>query len=124
MMGDLTENFSKHEFMCKCGCGQGDMDAGFIRKLQAARAWAGIPFNINSGYRCNDHNLGIGGVPTSAHMEGQAADIETDGDSRRAFLILFGLHEAGFRRFKVYPKHIHVDSGQGKRDRLLMWGRY
>jgi uncharacterized protein YcbK (DUF882 family) len=124
MMGDLSENFSRYEFACGCRCGQADMDAQFIHKLQLARTWAGIPFRINSGFRCPQHNYNIGGAPNSLHLYGEAADTDIGGQSRNAYLILFGLHEAGFRRFKLYPKHIHVDSGRGKRSDLLMWGNY
>jgi uncharacterized protein YcbK (DUF882 family) len=100
------------------------MDIDFIRKLQVARSWVGEPFRINSGFRCENHNDVIGGNPNSLHLIGEAADIETYGNSHRAFLVLFGLYEAGFRRFKLYPKHIHVDSGKGKPSDLLMWGHY
>lgn len=43
--------------------------------LQPLRdAWGG-PLFINSGYRCLDLNKAVGGVPTSQHVLGQAADV-------------------------------------------------
>lgn len=30
---------------------------------------------INSGYRCSELNAAVGGVPTSQHTKGEAADV-------------------------------------------------
>ena len=37
-------------------------------------AWGG-PITVNSGYRCPVLNRTVGGVPTSQHQKGEAADI-------------------------------------------------
>lgn len=37
-------------------------------------AW-GKPLAINSGYRCPEVNQAVGGVPTSQHTNGEAADV-------------------------------------------------
>lgn len=37
-------------------------------------AW-GAPVTVNSGYRCPRLNAAVGGVPTSHHLRGMAADI-------------------------------------------------
>ncbi len=37
-------------------------------------AW-GEPLAINSGYRCPEVNRAVGGVPTSQHVKGEAADV-------------------------------------------------
>lgn len=37
-------------------------------------AW-GDPITVNSGYRCPVLNKAVGGVPTSQHQKGEAADI-------------------------------------------------
>ena len=43
--------------------------------LQPLRdAWGG-PLIINSGFRCPELNEAVGGVPTSQHVKGQAADV-------------------------------------------------
>ena len=43
--------------------------------LQPLRdAWGG-PLFINSGYRCQELNKEVGGVETSQHTKGQAADV-------------------------------------------------
>ena len=36
--------------------------------------WGG-PITVNSGYRCDKLNAAVGGVPTSQHRLGEAADI-------------------------------------------------
>lgn len=45
--------------------------------LDPAREWYGKPIKINSGYRCPKLNAAVGGVPTSQHQKGEAADITT-----------------------------------------------
>ena len=111
--------------MCKCGCGGFELDSDFLEMLQDARSIAGVSFSINSGYRCAAHNASIGGASKSKHLLGMAADIRT-GSSQRAFGILFGLRDAGFTRFKIYSRHIHVDLGErvGSQENSLMWGDY
>ena len=43
--------------------------------LEPLRAFANQPIIINSGYRCLQLNKAIGGVSTSNHLSGYAADI-------------------------------------------------
>ena len=43
--------------------------------LQPARDIWGRPIQVNSGYRCPKLNAAVGGVSSSQHMEGKAADI-------------------------------------------------
>ena len=43
--------------------------------LDPLRERWGSPIIVNSGYRCPLLNRKVGGVPTSYHMKGQAADI-------------------------------------------------
>ena len=43
--------------------------------LEPLRAMAGCPLLINSGYRSAAVNARVGGVPTSAHRDGRAADL-------------------------------------------------
>lgn len=70
-MGDLSTNFSREEFACPCGCGQGfrvgDIDPGFILRLEEIREELGRPLFVNSGCRCPAHNAAVGGVNGSVH---------------------------------------------------------
>ena len=51
-------------------------------------AW-GKPIHVNSGYRCRELNKAVGGVPSSQHMRGEAADITAG--SREANRELYSL---------------------------------
>ena len=75
----MTKNFKLKEFKCKCGC---DMPLEVYENviklagnLQALRDYLDRPIKINSAYRCPKHNKKIGGVKTSQHLLGKAADI-------------------------------------------------
>ena len=78
----LTKNFSKSEFDCKSGA---DMPLEVLEnvkllaiQLQKIRDYVGLPIRINSAYRSEAHNELIGGVKTSQHILGKAADITID----------------------------------------------
>lgn len=43
--------------------------------LDPAREKWGKPIHVTSGYRCPELNKAVGGVPTSQHLKGEAADI-------------------------------------------------
>lgn len=49
--------------------------------LQPIRNVYGKPIVISSGYRCTKLNKAVGGVSTSQHVKGEAADIRTISDS-------------------------------------------
>ena len=78
----LTNNFSKSEFECKSG---EEMPLDVLEnvkllaiQLQKIREYVGKPIRINSAYRSEAHNQAIGGVKTSQHILGKAADITID----------------------------------------------
>ena len=91
------------------------MDMEFVQALDHARAIAETPFKITSGYRSKAHNAKVGGIPSSAHRKGLAADIEAR-RPRDAARILTALYYVGLRRFGYYPgrKFIHVDADGSK----------
>ncbi|MCK4269485.1 MAG: hypothetical protein KAW93_03300 [Methanogenium sp.] len=100
--------FSQSEFECPC-CKICFMNQAFLRKLTQARFRANVPFIINSGYRCRDHNKEVGGRPESTHLCGIACDINcTTGSMRHK--IIFGLICAGFTRIGISKTFIHVDN--------------
>ena len=78
----LTNNFTKSEFECKSG---EEMPLDVLEnvkllaiQLQKIRDYVGKPIRINSAYRSEAHNKAIGGVKTSQHILGKAADITID----------------------------------------------
>lgn len=115
------KNFTEKEFSCKCGaCGKGfeDMQPSLINSIQVARHLAGVPFNINSAIRCEEHNTNTGGSETSAHLTGHAVDISCDSSTQR-YNIVGGLLAAGFNRILVYPTFIHVDTDGSKPQNII-----
>lgn len=54
------------------------------RLLDPLREAFGRPIIVTSGYRCPELNKAVGGSPTSAHLQGYAADlVPKDGDVQR-----------------------------------------
>ena len=54
--------------------------------LDDIREQYGLPLYISSGYRCSELNKKVGGVKTSQHTKGQAADIQLGSvEKNRAF---------------------------------------
>ena len=105
--------FKRSEFACRCGCGKNNMNENFLAMLNNARENAEVRFNINSGYRCETHNIDVGGSTTSSHPKGLAADIEAI-TSHQRFKILYGLIKAGFTRIEIGLNYIHVDHDPDK----------
>ena len=80
-MGDISDNFSRYEFKCKCGvCNQDAVDVKLIEVLERIRMeFNGSPIMINSGNRCEAYNKKVGGRPKSYHLRSEAADIVISG---------------------------------------------
>ena len=57
--------------------------------LDPLREMWGSPIKINSGYRCPELNILVGGAACSQHMSGEAADITVG--SRSANSALFDM---------------------------------
>lgn len=53
--------------------------------LDPLRAAYGMPIRITSGYRCPELNKAVGGVPTSAHLTGDASDIASQDTAEKLF---------------------------------------
>tara|TARA_X000001382_G_scaffold107031_1_gene82588 strand:- start:19 stop:372 length:354 start_codon:yes stop_codon:yes gene_type:complete len=96
-----------------------NMDSNFILMLDNAREIAGIPFEINSGYRTIEHNQKVGGKKDSSHLSGKAADISVS-DSVQRWIIINSLIKVGFNRIGVAKTFIHVDSDD-KKDPNIIW---
>lgn len=96
------------------------MNITFLQMLDKARDIAGIPFVINSGYRTQDYNEQVGGVPRSSHTTGRAADIraETDADKAR---IIWACAKAGFNRIGLGSNFVHVDSDDFRKPSPAFW---
>jgi len=117
----LTANFTKEEMACKCGkCGSegGEMDPGFMVKLQTLREAYGKPIHISSGYRCSTHNQAVGGAPNSYHLSGRAADILIPKGEDRYDLVKNIIQLKFFRGIGIYDAWIHVDDRNAQYRRM------
>ncbi len=99
--------FTIEEMKCPC-CGECHMDAEFIKRLDAARAVSGIPYPVNSGYRCEAHNKAEGSTSNN-HTKGVATDIQCVVGHNR-LRIVQGLLTAGFKRIGIANTFIHADT--------------
>lgn len=111
------KHFKIEEFNCPC-CGKNGMEPEFLGRIDEARSLSRVPFKINSGFRCEKHNLEVGGKPTSSHRFGYAGDISTP-NSRIRFMVLEGLVRAGFTRIGIGSNFIHCDNDPLKPPEVL-----
>ena len=111
-MGDLTDNFSKAEYACKCGCGKDDIKDELAIKVQQVRDILNRSIKINSGIRCPDHNTSIGSKLTSSHIGGWAADLGYSGSAHR-YELLNAVMQV-FDRVGIAKTFIHVDVDANK----------
>lgn len=119
-MGDLTRNFSRWEFQCRCGCGTCEIEPRLVETLQSLRDLADVPCTVSSGWRCSLHPE-TKRNPNSQHARGLAADVRLGGlsvhDMYHLALQVPGFFAGGIG---VYDDgFVHVDVGPGPR----RWGR-
>lgn len=87
--------------------------------LQPLRDKIEKPIHISSGYRCLKLNEKVGGVPTSQHVYGQAADIKVEDMSSyeiaKAVMELY----LPFDQMILYPNFVHISISPRDRRQLL-----
>ena len=109
-MGDISANFDKSEFRCKCGCNKYNITPALIAGLQELRDYLGMAIVINSGTRCPEHNAAVGGVPNSYHMRGYAADIRVEGlTSKELARAADQIKVFRYGGIGTYDTFVHVD---------------
>lgn len=119
MSEQLTKNFKRSEFACKCGCGFDDIDPKLVALIQTIRDEVG-PIKISSGCRCVEHNKKIGGVPNSFHTKGKAADLVSSKGSEYLYNTIQKLYNEGkLKGLKyciryIYKNFCHVDIGKDR----------
>lgn len=103
--------FKEQEFRCRC-CGstgspqaRENIVALVDNVLDPAREQFGGPVSVNSGYRCPKHNLEVGGVVKSQHMNGEAADLCCADNKRLAEI----LEQNG--KYDQMIKYLNPDGG-------------
>lgn len=108
-MGDLSANFSRSEFACKCGCGFQTVDVDLLAIIETVRCKYRKPVIINSACRCDEHNENIGGSYGSKHKQGIAADIVVKGvDPATVYTYLDDMYPTSYGIGK-YESFTHID---------------
>ena len=80
-------------------------------------AWGG-PLFINSGYRCKELNEKVGGVETSQHRKGQAADVGcTDPYALAKLVQRMGLV---YDQCILYPSFLHLSYKKDGENRMQL----
>ena len=116
-MGDLTRNFSRWEFACKCPCKSDHISMELVNRLQLIRdVWG--PMFVHSGVRCEAHNKKVNGYPGSEHIYGEAVDIRCCSSIPRFELIEL-LFKHGFRRIGIHEDFIHAGIGKSKTQNVI-----
>ena len=117
-MGDLSKNFSRSEFACKCGCGyglkRGDVDTGLVQQLQELRDQTGRPVSITSGCRCVSHNRRVKGARNSQHIYGKAADIKVAGLPPKEVYRILNTKYPRSHGIGIYRTWVHFDVRGGR----------
>ena len=75
-------------------------------------AWGG-PIPVTSGYRCEKLNKAVGGVASSAHMRGDAADLQPGNGKIDDFI--------KFTRMWLYNNHVPFDQLIDERSGKTRW---
>lgn len=102
-------HFKSVEFDSPDARGSGvNMNLDFVAKLDKLRDAVKMPLTVLSGYRTPEHNAMVGGVDSSAHETGHAADIAALSSGNR-FTIIEAALRLGFRRVGIGNGFIHLD---------------
>ncbi len=110
----MYKYFKLSEFDSPDKPGSGElMEPAVVEALDIARDIAGFPFIVTSGVRTIEWNREVGGSKRSSHLLGYAVDVAVP-NSRKRFLMMEALLDAGFTRFGVGEDFIHVDMDPNK----------
>ena len=118
-MGDISKNFDRSEFACKCGCGQDTVDVELVDVLQRLRDHVNKPIGISSANRCPSHNISVGGSPKSQHLVSKAADLQLSGldpEEVADLLEQWFPSKYGIGRYNSFT-HIDVRGGRSRWDK-------
>ena len=110
-----SENFKPYELECKCGCGDGKMDKGFMELVEQLRTEYAAPLAISSAYRCPAHNVSVSSTgPAGPHTSRKAMDFRVN--RGQAYKLLFIAMKLGFTGIGVAQRgggrFLHLDTLQ------------
>jgi len=110
----IAKHFYLYEFQCSC-CNQVILHSDILKRLVSLRDSINRPVYINSGYRCKEENIKVGGVKNSYHRLGMAVDIRSKGISISDLAIY--AEGIGFNGIGLYKTFLHLDI----RDKKFIW---
>ena len=126
-MGDLSDNLSRYEMACNCGCGFDTVDFDLVHTLQDAVDHFALKYGdckviITGPNRCPTHNKANGGAPNSQHLYGKAADhkLYVNGDQIDPREV-YDYYDKTYPRSHgvgLYHNRVHVDVRKTK----ARWG--
>ena len=114
----IATNFLLSEFACKDGSKTVIVDFELLELLQRLRDVVGRVI-VTSAYRTPEYNKKVGGIATSFHLSGKAADIQVPGLTPYEVAII--ADRIGFLGVGVYPTFAHVDVGGDGKGGKLYW---
>lgn len=76
--------------------------------LDPVRERLGKPITVNSGYRCPLHNSTVGGVMSSQHVKGEAADLNAGSPEENRRLARIIVANGKFDQLILYPGFLHL----------------
>jgi uncharacterized protein YcbK (DUF882 family) len=131
-MGSISKNFSYSEFSKSDTAKRLHINNEIIdwevrdnikalvdNLLQPLRDAWGQPLFINSGYRCKELNEKVGGVETSQHRKGQAADVGCS-DPMEVARLVKRLH-LPFDQMGIYPTFVHLSYRDDGKNRMQVF---
>jgi zinc D-Ala-D-Ala carboxypeptidase len=119
MAWDKIKYFKPWEFDSPDAPGSGELiSEDLVHKLDIIREMYGSPLQINSGVRTVEHNALVGGVDSSAHVEGYAADVRAFTSFQRFYLTALAIQH-GIPRIGIGKSFIHLDVDPSKPQRVL-----
>ena len=108
-MGNVSPHFDRQEFACKCGCGFTAVDVELLDVLETARKHFGAAITLDCACRCAKHNVEVGGVPYSQHLQGIAADIKVAGFAPSVVADYFETQYPNKYGIGRYSSFTHID---------------
>lgn len=110
----LSLNFKVKEFACKDGSDPVFIAPKLVEVLQQIRTHFGKAVTINSAYRTPPYNKKVGGVTTSQHTYGTAADIKIAGVTPKQLYDYVDKLLGNTGGVGLYKTFVHVDVREKK----------
>ena len=103
----------KGKLFCPCNCGL-IFKAAFRNVLETLEREVGFELKITSGPRCEKYNATVTQNKNSAHVRGEAADIEVE-NSRQRWQLVRAIYLKGIKRVGRSDKRafLHMDIATG-----------